>query len=375
MRAKHPKYISIKDSEDGFLEYTIEIDGMVQKEVTYKSPKNGTAELDAEQKKKFLTQTSDILSPTSFFIWLEGGIGDIVYTLQTLLQIKLSLNNEKIDNEFIFIMPQRLINLFQTFLITTELSNQIISVEDYGNKVEISYKFKPFIITGSPNPLRADQFYTSKVQEFLLRRWNIPTLNKVSMERSINKYINHCTEKHTHFIKSHNLLEKGFIILSPSGSNEKILKLKSWPEQNWTDVINEILTQTDIKIVLCDNYEIYKTFEKNGRVVFFDTKEHQKDGIELFTVLIAHSFTGICIESGPAHLFNLLNKKALVLWGPTSPLIYSHDLHQNLRLSTCPPCSSSKRIQFCAENICMKDIPVNIVTNLALENIKENSND
>ena len=46
--------------------------------------------------------------------------------------------------------------------------------------------------------------------------------------------------------------------------------------------------------------------------------------------LIKSSDTGICCDSYLQHHYWLMNKKAIVLWGISDPVIFGHDLHINL---------------------------------------------
>jgi ADP-heptose:LPS heptosyltransferase len=46
--------------------------------------------------------------------------------------------------------------------------------------------------------------------------------------------------------------------------------------------------------------------------------------------LIAQSQTGVCVDSYLQHAYWYFDRRAIVLLGPSDPLIFSHDIHLNL---------------------------------------------
>lgn len=46
--------------------------------------------------------------------------------------------------------------------------------------------------------------------------------------------------------------------------------------------------------------------------------------------LIRESKTGICVDSYLQHYYWFLNRKAIVLWGISDPIIFGHKMHLNL---------------------------------------------
>lgn len=352
------KYISVTDLEDKLL-YHVEDCKNNFEIICYKSPKNGTADFTTQELNNFYGITNTPSNESSFIIMIQGGIGDILYSLIPLINFKDSIDN---SNEFIIILTENQKTLFYDLIKKVFNPKEVYSFEELEEGRDILYTKTPRVIDASPNPLRADQVFIKDASTFLASRLGINYNQTQVLTSRLEEYKDYCQNllKSTQELSS--LVNSDYLVIAPEGSGEKIRELKTLSNDQWIDLIDELLKT--IKVVLLDNEEIADKFKGNSNLILFETKNYQKNGIDLLSALISNAKLGVCIDSGPAHLFNFLKKKSIVLWGPTSPMIYGGENNINIRVSTCPPCSSSRRVQFCIDNICMKSIPNQLIIKL-----------
>ena len=162
-------------------------------------------------------------------------------------------------------------------------------------------------------------------------------------------------------------LEKKYIIISPSNSHQKSNRLnyRAWENDSWRELIQKL--SKEIQIVIVGNksedsfFEKLKPYPPNVLDLVAKTSLSDLIGvIESATALVA-------TDTGTAHLASALNTEVFALIGPTpadvtgpyqTPYNRVHIISSN---KECAPCYKTEVMKACKENVCMKDISVNMV--------------
>ena len=162
-------------------------------------------------------------------------------------------------------------------------------------------------------------------------------------------------------------LSDSYIVISPSNSHQKrnILNYRAWENNSWIELIKKLSLVR--KIVIVGN---------RGEDEFFDKlKPYPKGVIDLVgktsLVDLIGVIDGSCglvsTDTGTAHMASALETEVFAIIGPTpadvtgpyrSPTNKVHIISSN---KDCSPCYKTKVMRECRDNICMKDISVEIV--------------
>jgi len=168
-------------------------------------------------------------------------------------------------------------------------------------------------------------------------------------------------------IKEKYKLPKKFLIISPSNSHQKrnILNYRAWENSSWIELIKRL--NEDIPLVIIGN---------KGEDEFFDKlKPYPKGVIDLvgktplsdLIGLITCANALIATDTGTAHMASATNTEVFTLIGPTpanvtgpyqSPYNKVHIISSNM---PCSPCYKTQVMKECTDNICMKNITVDMV--------------
>ncbi len=357
MRALHLEIKSLLDLGSE-VQYKVSSDLTGEYEIfIFKDPCNGIPPFDQNDKMRYLFGNSRGLVSTTFYVPIKGGIGDTILVVELLLELQTLLKNKNLDCEFILEMPRARALLFKSFLQALNLEISIFNSEDLGPNTEFSFSYPLTVLEASPNPHRADQFNSTDIRNFLWRKWGFGNYERPEIAQDILTDLRIMIEQ----VQLGAVTDTPFILLGPAGSQEKMQLYKSWSPARWIDLINRALNEFTGNIVILDDEDLLNHFQSNPRVLYLRLSDYPVNGLSVLGQLILKSETCVFIDSGPAHLAGFLQKNAIVLWGPTSPLIYGHQNNTNLRLSTCPPCSASSRINFCIDQICMSEITSDLI--------------
>ena len=194
--------------------------------------------------------------------------------------------------------------------------------------------------------------FKSLVSEDVYKK-SFPKLIGTSNKEVINKY---------------NLPSK-FIIISPSNSHQKrnILNYRAWGNDKWSELMGELQKKTTVVIVGNkgeDNFFNQLKPYPTG-VIDLVAKTPLADLIGLINVADAL----VATDTGTAHISAAVNTEVFALIGPTpadvtgpyqSPDNIVHIISSN---QVCSPCYKTEVMKNCTENICMKEISVEMVLN------------
>ena len=168
-------------------------------------------------------------------------------------------------------------------------------------------------------------------------------------------------------IKSKYNLPDDFIIVSPSNSHQKrnILNYRAWENRYWKELISRL--NKDIKVCIIGN---------KGEDQFFDKLTPYPDGVidlvgktslvDLISI-VALSKALVATDTGTAHIASAVDTEVFALIGPTpanvsgpykSPSNKVHIISSN---QPCSPCYKTDVMKKCKDNVCMKQISVDMV--------------
>lgn len=158
-----------------------------------------------------------------------------------------------------------------------------------------------------------------------------------------------------------------YLIISPSNSHQKrsILNYRAWENSYWIELIELLSCKKQVVIV-----------GNKGEDEFFDKlKPYPKGVIDLVGKTSLVDLIGVIdgaralvsTDTGTAHMASALETEVFALIGPTphdetgpykSP---TNKVHIISEFKDCSPCYKTKVMRECKDNICMKDISVQIV--------------
>lgn len=164
-------------------------------------------------------------------------------------------------------------------------------------------------------------------------------------------------------------LEKNYIIISPSNSHQKKSRMnyRAWQNESWVELIERLSKK--IQVVIVGN--------KNEDEFFDKLKPYPDNVLDLVAQTPLSDLIGVienaralvATDTGTAHLASAVNTEVFALIGPTpaevtgpyqSPnnKVYIISSHQK-----CAPCYKTDVMWSCKDNICMKEISVDLVYN------------
>jgi len=160
------------------------------------------------------------------------------------------------------------------------------------------------------------------------------------------------------------------VIINPGSSS--LLPLRQWPVENYIRLTQMLLDNQDVMVAIIGDKKDtsmgrrISAAVKSPRCLNLIGKTSLKELIDLFNI----SDLFISHDSGPSHFVALTDIRAIVLFGPESPRLYS-PLTTNLTICSanfaCSPCVSAynHRKSFCRDNRCLKAIKVKQVYEVA----------
>ena len=187
-------------------------------------------------------------------------------------------------------------------------------------------------------------------------------LNEV-FEKSFPRLIGEDKEK----VKAKFNLPDDFLIISPSNSHQKRNRInyRAWENNSWKELID--ITSKKIPVVIIGG---------KGEEVFFEKlKPYPSNVIDLvgktsvseLVSIIDLAKALITTDTGTAHIASAVNTEVFALIGPTpanvtgpykTPNNKVHIISVNL---PCSPCYKTEVMKNCKDNICMKQITVDMV--------------
>ena len=179
----------------------------------------------------------------------------------------------------------------------------------------------------------------------------------------------------SHIIKKFPI-ENDSIVMCPNNShvgNQNHRGYRSWPDNNWKDLISRVLSETSLNIFLVGGKHEKKYFNN-----FYPLQKRMYDLSgettipELITIM-ENSKCVVATDSGSAHIAGAVAKNIISIHGPTNfyqSAPYSTK-YNNVKVATlnlkCSPCYDTEAIKNCKNNICMQDLNAETVMGLMAE--------
>jgi ADP-heptose:LPS heptosyltransferase len=179
----------------------------------------------------------------------------------------------------------------------------------------------------------------------------------------------------SHIIKKFPM-ENDYIVMCPTNShigNQNHRGYRSWPDNNWKDLISRVLSETSLNIFLVGGKNEKKYFNN-----FYPLQKRMYDLSgettipELITIM-ENSKCVVATDSGSAHIAGAVAKNIISIHGPTNfhqSAPYSTK-YNNVKVATlnlkCSPCYDTEAIKNCKNNICMQDLNAETVMGLMAE--------
>ena len=174
-------------------------------------------------------------------------------------------------------------------------------------------------------------------------------------------------------IKNKFPIDRPYIVLCPTNShveNKNHRGYRSWPEENWKNLIQKILDETSLNILLVGSKDEKKYFK-----IFYplDERVHDISGMTDIPELISIMKESKCVvatDSGSAHIAGASAKNIISIHGPTNSYQSSPYKTQNniVKIASlnleCSPCYDTEVIKNCKKNICMYSLGSDLVFNM-----------
>jgi len=163
-------------------------------------------------------------------------------------------------------------------------------------------------------------------------------------------------------------ITKDYVVLCPTNSHiekDNHRGYRSWPAENWKNLMQKIISQTNLNILL-----VGSNAEKDYFSTFYPIPERVYDLSgkttvpELITIL-ENSKIVVATDSGSAHLAGAVAKNIISIHGPTNHYQSSpyKTKSNNVKVASlnldCSPCYDTKIIKTCKKNVCMQDLNAN----------------
>ncbi len=181
--------------------------------------------------------------------------------------------------------------------------------------------------------------------------------------------------------KSKNLINKfpienKYIIFCPTNSHIGNLNhrgYRSWPENNWKELIEKVLLETSMNIILVgnkDEKEYFKNFYPLNKRVY------DLSGMTSIPELISIMKKAECViatDSGSAHVAGAVAKNIIAIHGPTNSYQSSpySTKNNNIKIASlnleCSPCYRTDVIKNCKKNRCMQELDASKIMGLINE--------
>jgi ADP-heptose:LPS heptosyltransferase len=171
-------------------------------------------------------------------------------------------------------------------------------------------------------------------------------------------------------------IKDNYIVMCPTNShigNQNHRGYRSWPDNNWKDLINRVLLETSLNIFLVGDQNEKKYFK-----TFYPLKKRiydlsGKTTIPELITIMENSKCVVATDSGSAHIAGAVAKNIISIHGPTNfyqSAPYSTK-YNNVKVATlnlkCSPCYDTEVIKNCKNNICMQDLNAETVMGLMAE--------
>jgi len=162
-------------------------------------------------------------------------------------------------------------------------------------------------------------------------------------------------------------LDENYIVLSPSNShvNRKGLNYRAWVNSSWCELIEKLSKEIQVVIVGArSEFDFFKELKPYPNNVL--DLVGKNNIIELNTV-IKNAKCVVCTDSAVGHIAAAVDTTVFVLMGPNDTVVDSpyksstNDVNVISLQKECSPCYKTTVMKSCKDNICMKEITVDMV--------------
>lgn len=164
-------------------------------------------------------------------------------------------------------------------------------------------------------------------------------------------------------------LEDQYIIISPSNSHQQRNRMnyRAWQNESWRELIERLSKK--IQVVIIGNKNEDEFFNKLKPYPLNVLDLVAKTPLSELIGVIENAKALVATDTGTAHLASALNTEVFALIGPTpaevtgpyqTPYNKVHIISSN---QECSPCYKTEVMWNCKDNICMKEISVDMVYN------------
>ena len=165
-------------------------------------------------------------------------------------------------------------------------------------------------------------------------------------------------------LESYNINENDYLVVVNPGGN---WDLKRWPAENFSRLMCGFLGKSDIKIVISGAHkDILLAKELNSLALHEAINLTGQTDLKQLVALMSRANVVVSADSGPLHLANGVGSDVIGIFGPTRPEITgprgsgkAFVLQHNIGCNS-EPCYYLQ----CPDNICMKSITVNDVSEI-----------
>lgn len=125
---------------------------------------------------------------------------------------------------------------------------------------------------------------------------------------------------------------------------------KNYPLSLWQEVVDLLVEEYGDALIILE-------FPRPGEQLRGTQPLPFVPGLRRTAALFKHMSCVVTVDSFPGHLAAAVGTPAVVLFGPTNPLVFGHQQNTNIRTSDCPPCANTQRRKECRESKCLESIP------------------
>ncbi|MGZ3687904.1 MAG: glycosyltransferase family 9 protein [Bdellovibrionota bacterium] len=317
-----------------------------------KDPKRDNRDLSETERARLLHRNFDLTKPRSLLFELSTGhIGDTVIAFEAVLALRAYLK-KKTKARFEFQgridAPKR--RFFERFLKLVPIFDRV------GIRSEAP-RFPPLKMETLHKHFRVEFLSMGSHWDFYWAMWGLPGKYR-PVKAPLERFRRQARKEFSSVRGKLGLPgDRGFVFFFPESSPLDGTH-KLWPMSNWIELVLRTLDSTSHTILICSHRaEFRELARRDPRVVIFDPEEAPVRA-DFFTLamLVENADAIVSVDTGPAHVAGMLNRRCITLFGPTNPGFEGHRNNMNIRVSSCPPCGWKVQSQFCINNICMKEI-------------------
>jgi len=328
--------------------------------------------LASEVVRKIALRNFDFKTPRTFLCPIDGGLGDTVIAVESFMALRAHPAFAHREHfEWVGVMADAAKRLYSGLLSHLEVFDRLLSLSEY-DRIDLTHPFELLDAAKGSTRISAHVALGS-AWDYLWASWGVPGTFRLDDDSERHRALRRALRSAYRDLRRERALPApgAYVVLNPEALSASALK--SWPKAGWRSLIARIVEETALHVVVSSTHKFFRqVVGKVDRCHHLSPLEDPGlvDDIQPIAALLSQARALVSVDSGPAHLAGMLKTPCIALWGPTTPQIYGHRNNTNLRVSSCPACWTSPRKFLCAENICMKEIPPDLIWSLLESEIR-----